>query len=106
MKNKEDARALLKNFNNSIKYENRFFMDEQFSKDLKTVINLHRDTYNTGSSLYRARINNKEEKNAYEISKMKSPPINRVSGGRANTEGINTNLYTITDIKYTFHEIT
>lgn len=82
------------NFQYSLKYKNRFFINSEFQKKLKKAIDLHENILRTGIELFRARINNIEPYDKpLNIKDMGAAPTEKTLSNRANPIGISY-LYT------------
>jgi hypothetical protein len=97
---------LLKAFMNSLKYENRYFVDEEIKTLLETVKGAKTLTIskNEEASYYRGRILKKGRKKAYPCNKMGMPKRFIKSIGRFNSFGIN-HLYLASDIETVVAEL-
>lgn len=91
----ERAFKTFDNFIKSIKHSNRFFLDNGIRTDLIKAIHYSGSTLSAGYTLYRARINEKDQKEPYTKEELSTPPAYKIRNGRANPAGI-PYLYTST----------
>lgn len=93
LKELESAHNDYQRFVNSIRYENRFFVEEKFKKIFDSIMEECKYNISKGDILYRARMHNNEEivKKVlpYKGKDIGMPPRNvNSSNGRVNPKGI------------------
>lgn len=85
----DDAYKTYKNFEDNLKYGNRFFISEEINNIFEDVINAHKENINLNNILYRARIHdNDEDTKPYISSDIGMPPSEFCGVGRLNPKGI------------------
>lgn len=92
---------------NSIKENNRFFVDSKYTDYFEIYISDNTKTLEPGLEFYRSRIHSKQQDNElYLDTEIKMPPKNIISSaGRANPKGINyfyvasNKITSITEVK-------
>ncbi|MGM0588015.1 MAG: RES family NAD+ phosphorylase [Bacteroidota bacterium] len=88
-------------FNNEIKYNNRFFVEKEIDLELlEDLFNFHTKIYRKGKIFYRARVSKRE---GHPPKEMGKPPASKATSGRANPTGI-PYLYVSTDIDTVVNE--
>ena len=92
-------------FQKNLKENNRFFIDNEFQQKLENVIQRHSIHLNSGTDLYRARINySLPLEKPIPIEKMGAPPKDNAKANRASPIGISY-LYTSLDEKICVSEV-
>lgn len=84
-----DAYNTYEQFENELKYGNRFFISEEINNIFEDVINVHKENINSNNILYRARVHNDDnDTKPYIESDIGMPPSEFCGVGRLNPKGI------------------
>lgn len=76
-------------FNENIRYHNRFFVDEKFKDDLIKVLQVFEGHINKGVRYYRGRKHNFiQEDTPFDYYEMGAPPKGNTSSNKASPKGI------------------
>ena len=94
-------------FEEELKYKNRFFVKSRFIDSLRAAIKLNTNLLEKGTKLYRARIHKYEDKKDFPFTgeEMYNPKPDEAIRGRANPDGISY-LYLASDINTSIKEVT
>lgn len=100
----EEIFKIYKNYCDSLKRHNRFFIDDEIHNFFDKIIQNNTIEISKGNVLYRARINEPSNPTPYTGKDIGLPPSNVFSLGRANPYGINY-LYLATDAPTALAEV-
>jgi RES domain len=89
---------------NSLKYCNRFFVDDEIHKFFDKIIENSTRIIQKNNILYRARINKQDDRTPFRGKDIGLPPKEVLSLGRVNPYGINY-LYLATDVETSISEV-
>lgn len=84
----KEACDVYEDFENELKYGNRFFISEEISNIFEDIISEHSELIDPNEVLYRARIHENNAEEPYVGKDIGMPPIENCGAGRLNSKGI------------------
>lgn len=100
----DEINEIYEQYCNSLKYCNRFFVDDEIHKFFDKIIKNNTRIIPRNNILYRARINKQDDRTPFRGKDIGLPPKEVLSLGRVNPYGINY-LYLATDIETAISEV-